>query len=261
MMYSINDIPIGLSFDRYGEWAQVEISFIEPFIAQDDCVLDIGAHVGSHTLPFAMKVGPSGRVYAFEPQRLLFQMLCGNIALNALLNVIPFHAAVGETSGQVHVPFIDPHVVTNFGCLEVLSCLYGEVVPLLTIDQLSLPRCNFMKIDVEGAENIVLKGAMNTIQCFRPTIYTENNRLESSAETIDILHSCGYRCWWHLYHRFNPNNFFGNSDNFFVPLSIEANLLCLHESVDASRYDLQALQPVLDREDTWEKAWERMQSH
>ena len=53
--------------------------------------LDVGANIGCHTVPFAKLVGESGRVVAFEPQRLVFQNLCANLALNALTNVYVYH--------------------------------------------------------------------------------------------------------------------------------------------------------------------------
>lgn len=66
-------------------------------------VVDIGAHVGPHAIALAHQVGPTGRVYAFEPQRTLFNLLCGNAALNGYYNVKAEQLALSDKEGYVEV--------------------------------------------------------------------------------------------------------------------------------------------------------------
>ena len=87
MLYNEHDIYIGRSLDLYGEFSEGECDVFRQLIQPGWTVLELGANIGSHTVFLAKRVGPSGRVIAFEPQRIVFQTLCANIALNNLLNV------------------------------------------------------------------------------------------------------------------------------------------------------------------------------
>ena len=86
MLYNVNDIYIGRSLDLYGEYSEGEIALFRQFLRPGDVVVEIGAHIGTHTVFFAKTVGPTGVVFAFEPQRVVHQTLCANIALNSLSN-------------------------------------------------------------------------------------------------------------------------------------------------------------------------------
>src|SRR5579862_896137 len=87
MLFNVNDQYVGRSLDLYGEYSEGEIDFFKQVVQPGDTVLEIGANIGSHTVFFAKAVGREGTVQAFEPQRLIFQTLCANIALNNLENV------------------------------------------------------------------------------------------------------------------------------------------------------------------------------
>lgn len=87
MLINSNDTIIGRYLDLYGEWYQAELDLLKDYIQPGFYCLDIGANVGTHTLFFANIVGKEGRIYSFEPQRVIFQLLSANIALNDYLNV------------------------------------------------------------------------------------------------------------------------------------------------------------------------------
>src|SRR6185312_10827709 len=116
------------------------------------------------------------------PQRLMFQALCANVALNSCANVFTRQAAVGAAIGTVQVPVLDPREHNNCGGLSLLGPRSGEPVPMVTVDSLELVDCQFMKIDVEGMEVEALRGAVATIERFRPILYIENDRQARSAE-------------------------------------------------------------------------------
>ena len=99
-MYNVNDAFIGRSLDLYGEWCDDELHILGQILKPGDVVVDAGANIGTHTVAFAQAVGPNGLVVAFEPQRLVHQSLCGNIALNGLTNVTTLLAAVGAARGK-----------------------------------------------------------------------------------------------------------------------------------------------------------------
>src|SRR6266849_820213 len=107
MLYNINDEYIGRSLDTYGEISRAEVELYRQIVHPSMTAVEVGANIGVHTIPLARLVGADGRVMAFEPQRIVFQMLCANIALNALPNVVTYQAAVGRDAGSVIVPPVD----------------------------------------------------------------------------------------------------------------------------------------------------------
>ncbi len=131
--------------------------------------VDIGAHIGCHTLAMAKRVGAEGRVYAFEPQPKLHRELKVNMALNGMENVQTFCAAVGDKDGEIE---LSPLKEGNEGS-SVLQGGAGIFVPLMTLDSLHLKNVSLIKIDVEGMEDQVLAGAQNTLRENRPLILLE----------------------------------------------------------------------------------------
>jgi FkbM family methyltransferase len=215
LIYNINDIYGGRALDKYGEISRGEVIFLRQLIVPGMTVVDVGANIGSLTVPFARLVGPGGKVIAFEPQRIIYQMLCGNLALNALDNVFAYNSAAGRAAGSITVPPVNYAQAGNFGGISMGNSGPGETVPLTTIDSLGLQRCGLIKIDVEGMELDVLVGAMTTLRQFRPRLYVENDRIEKSRALIEHLLALDYRLYWHIPWLYNPNNFFGDTENIF----------------------------------------------
>jgi FkbM family methyltransferase len=106
------------------------------------------------------------------------------MAPNSVLNVQCFNAAVGEIPDLIIVPILDYNAESNYGSLNLGTFESGEQVQVIPIDSLNLPRCNFLKIDVEGMEIKVLKGAKDTIQKHKPLLYVENDRKENSSALV-----------------------------------------------------------------------------
>lgn len=215
MIHNALDRYIGRSLARYGEYGEEEGTFLRSLVQPGGIVLDVGANIGVFTVQLARHVGPSGRVFAFEPQRLAYQALCGNIALNSLINAWGFHAAVGAAPGRIMVPVLDPFRETNIGGLSLGKWNQGDEVAVMTLDSLALPACHLIKIDVEGMELDVLVGGNRLIGASRPALYLENDRREKSPQVLAWLLGHGYRCWWHRPRLFNPANHRAISDNEF----------------------------------------------
>ena len=184
-------------------------------VQPDPTVLDVGANIGAHTVDLSRLVGPGGVVHAFEPQRLAFQLLCANVARNNRANVFTHQAAVGAATGTLLVPPLDPEMQTLRG-LSLLESQSGETVPLVTIDGLDLGDCQFIKVDVEGMETEALRGAVKTIERFRPILYVENDRQAQSAELIGLVQSFAYRLYWHLPPLYGPDNYRGDTENILA---------------------------------------------
>jgi FkbM family methyltransferase len=229
MLYNINDMYMGGSLDRYGEFSEGEVEIFRQVAQPGGVVVDVGANLGAHTLFFANAVGRNGRVYAFEPQRIIFQTLCANMALNSITNTFCFLMALGEEHGSIMVPMLDPEGVNNFGGLELGSFTEGETVEMITLDSLALPQCRLIKVDVEGMELGVLKGARATIERCRPCLYVENDRPEKGDDLTRFIDQLGYKMYWHRPLLFNPQNYYANPMNIFGNV-VSYNLFCVHSS-------------------------------
>jgi FkbM family methyltransferase len=226
MIYNINDRYIGRALDKYGEISHDEVLFLQQLIRPGMTVLDLGANIGLLTVPVARLVHPGGKVIAFEPQRIVYQMLCGNLALNAIDNVVAYNSGVGRTTGFITVPSLDYTQPNNFGGIAIGGSRAGDVVPLVTVDSLSLTACDLIKIDVEGMEFEVLEGAARTIQQFRPRLFLENDRAAQSPALIEHLLALDYRLYWFTPPLYRADNFFGDEQNIFGRLA-SIDMLCV----------------------------------
>jgi FkbM family methyltransferase len=226
MLYSAFDTYIGRSFDLYGEFAEAEIAIFRQLVRPGQCVFDVGANIGAHTIALAAIVGPHGRVTSFEPQRVIFQMLNANVALNGLHHVTTHQMALGSAAGSLKVPPLDYAGELNFGGLSLEHIKQGEEVRQSTFDSLAVRACDFVKIDVEGMEIEVLKGMAETIQRFRPAMYVENDRRHKSAALVGHLLGLGYRLYYHVSAVFPATNFFANPVNVFGAAGA-FNMICL----------------------------------
>jgi FkbM family methyltransferase len=226
LLYNANDKYVGRSFDLYGEFSEGESDLFRQLVRPGHTVVEVGANLGAHTLLLAQLAGPSGRVLAFEPQRLVFQALCANMALNSITNAHCFHQAAGAEPGELLVPVLDPLRTNNFGGLALGGHRQGERVPVVPLDDLNLDLCDILKIDAEGMEGDVLRGARRMIARLAPTLYVENDRAERSDALIRAIDALGYDQYWHLPPLFNPDNFFGNPENVFGRI-VSRNMLCV----------------------------------
>jgi FkbM family methyltransferase len=241
MIYNRHDEYVGRMLNLYGQLGEGESNVFRQIVKAGDVVVEVGANIGGYTLFLAEHVGPSGVVFAFEPQRILFQSLCGNMALNSIPNVFCFQQAVGSAPGQIIVPNIDYGHKGNFGGVALGSYRNGEAVRVVTLDSLGLARCNFIKCDVEGMEEEVLKGATATLARFRPILYVENDRVEKSESLIRYIHSLGYNMYWHRTPLFDSDNFFGNQENVFGN-TISQNMLCVPSELPQNLSDFRPVE-------------------
>ena len=205
VLYNPNDTYVGKSIKLYGRYQLEEIKVFDKYVQEGDTVLDIGANIGTHTLWFANKVGESGFVMAFEPQRLIFQTLCANMALNSIKHVDCKQLGVGYSKRLVTVPVLDPLKENNFGGLSIDGHSEGEPVAICRVDDIGLSRCDFIKMDVEGMEPEALQGAMNTIVKCRPVLYIELDREENIHFLQIFLEELRYKADLHNPPLYSPD--------------------------------------------------------
>lgn len=151
-----------------------KIRIILQVLPENCVVIDGGANIGFVAVPAAQFIkDKQGVVYAFEPQRMLFNALAGTIALNSIDNLFLNQQALGEKKSSVIVPWIDYGKPADFGMVELGQHQDGEAVDVVTVDSLKLERVDFFKLDVEGYEVPALKGAKKTLKKFEPWCWIE----------------------------------------------------------------------------------------
>ncbi len=212
IIYNVKDRYIGRSLALYGEYSPGEADFFKQILKPGNTVIEVGANIGSLTVPLAQMVGETGKVIAFEPQRLVFQVLAANVAINSLVNVYTYNKGVSDKAGKITID--DPYEYIseiNTGAVELKAKNTGYEVDIVRLDDLNLTSCNMLKIDCEGMEKEVLLGAKELITKHRPIIYIEQNK-----NHLDILREYNYKIYEHNPPLYSPNNYFGSPVNIFV---------------------------------------------
>jgi len=135
-------------------------------------VIDVGANLGYYSLLAAKLVGPAGRVIALEPNSENCRLLLSSLRLNDVTNVELLPVAADGAAGWA---YYSTHVGSNGGLIEEADLLAhpGTVVPTFRLDDLVQGPVGFVKMDVEGAEGRVVRGATQIIERDRPIVTTE----------------------------------------------------------------------------------------
>jgi FkbM family methyltransferase len=186
----------------YGTWEPEVIQTIREVVAEGSFAMDIGAHIGFYTLVLSRLVGPAGRVTAFEPMPETFKILEENVAMNDCRHVKVIRKALLERPGRVmaHPPDSQPLP----GGVSLVADHGTEAIPVeaTTLDEfmhIEKARVDFIKMDVEGAENLVLQGARHTIGAHHPTMLIEVHHFDGAAEASPVLgqlEAWGYQTRW-----------------------------------------------------------------
>jgi FkbM family methyltransferase len=230
-VFANDSSAIAESLAQYGEWAENEMVFLRHLIDEGATVLDVGAYIGTHALAFSRIVGTSGNVICLEPQKHAFDLLKMNMDANGLRNVRLENAVASFEPGRALIPSINIKMAASYASASLLSTLSPEIndvgvktamlpateieVPAITIDLLGLRSCALIKIDAEGMEELVLRGALHTIKQYSPIIYAECNSLEHGLRTFALLKAAGYKVRAHVVAAFNPDNFRRNHEDIF----------------------------------------------
>lgn len=168
-----------------------EVEFLEAlkeFVIPGDLVLDLGANIGNHTVYFAGIAGC--KVMAFEPVASTCDVLRRNVELNGLQQTVEvFQIAVGDQSGAASVALFDDK---NVGATRLRMDGGGEI-EVTTVDRLNFPQSvRLIKIDVEGMDVAVVRGALETLGKHRPILACEAATSAEFAELVNVLAGLGY---------------------------------------------------------------------
>tara|TARA_Y100000588_G_C14103688_1_gene859959 strand:+ start:245 stop:1087 length:843 start_codon:yes stop_codon:yes gene_type:complete len=248
------DQYIGLSIREYGEFSEIEFSIMQKFIGNGDVVFDIGANIGAFTIPFAKKVGDDGKIYSFEPQSFIYDLLCRNIKENNLKNIRNFNNGLGESRQKIKLDKIDYSSVGNFGGVglkddydntataKILKNEKKQIVEIIKLDDfLNIKKCDFVKMDVEMMEIDVLEGGKRFIEKYRPVMWLENHIIYPN-QINDYLSKLNYDVFWAMTQLYNPENYFANNKNYFDDTATINSLAVPREK--ASNHDTKWLENI-----------------
>ena len=180
------------------------VELIENVVRPKSVCLDIGANIGAHTLYMAKLAGPKGRVVAFEPHPELCQRLRENIGLNAYRNVTVVEAAMSDKEGTATFYGFAKGAFRKGISSLVPDERAKEEMTVRTIDGgklealVDLDRCDFIKIDVEGHDAVVVRALLPLIEKHHPVLIFEYRKRRweqagaSLPETLERLRAQGY---------------------------------------------------------------------
>lgn len=227
MFYYSDDRFIGHALEKYGEYSEAEPALWAKFLKTGDYAIDVGANIGCFTLALSNLVGPSGKVYAIEPQPENFELLKRNAEGKAHVDNI----AIGSEWNSIRIAPLSSLPHTNYGGFELKNEPGGKEISVMPLDEYYMEkRLDFIKIDVEGMETEVLIGAEKLLRRFRPILYVENDRAENSDKLTALLLKHDYCLYGHKPLLYSDKNFKG------VPVDeqniISLNLLCVPKERD-----------------------------
>lgn len=185
----------------FREYYEPELSYLEQILSPGKVFVDVGANFGVYTLVASKLVSESGMVLAFEPTAQSFRILQQNIRLNNFPNVRAFQAALSNARSKAWLYHGWDPVGNSLG-RDPLCSGDGEEVQTETLDQLleesGIKHVDAIKIDVEGAEELVLRGAIRCLTSQRPIVIFEFNPAcaallgLSPSGSRKLLESLGY---------------------------------------------------------------------
>ena len=209
------DELVGQSLSAYGEYSEGEVEVFRKVLRPGDTAIDVGANIGAFTIPMAKLVGGDGHVIAFEPSPANLDLLEQNVEQNGFgplnignVTIKPYVASDKEGTFKV-----DKRQMLFAYCYPEAGVVDFEVESI-TIDSLNLPKVKLIKVNVNGHELQVLRGAAETIKRCKPIIYIENELNAKREAMVAWLIDHGYRLFWHRPYMYNADNWRGNTKTF-----------------------------------------------
>lgn len=179
-----------------GDWFEDEIKFLRFLLKSGQKVIDIGANYGVYTLSMAKLVGPTGRVWAFEPASKTARLLAESIATNNFNHVVLEQAALSNMNGIAQLSLHDNSELNSL-VHEDKPLGVTEIVPMTTLDEYielhNLQNIEFIKLDAEGEESNILRGGAHFFSTQSPLIqYEVKGRKKLHLELVHAFAELGY---------------------------------------------------------------------
>lgn len=215
--YIPKDEYVGRSIHYYGEYNPDETEMVLS-LAKGHC-LDIGANIG--VIGQALEYNDFKVTY-FEPQPDVFGVLKKNVIGDC------YNMGLGSVAGTFKMPKIFFGSKANYGGMAIgtRSDMGTIDVAVGVLDSFKFDDVGFMKIDVEGFEEQVLRGGVKTIERCRPIMYIEDDRIERSDSLRKYIRSLGYTIEEHKPPLYRETNYFGYKKNVWGKNYASHNLIC-----------------------------------
>ncbi len=217
----------------FRDYYEPELTFLESLLSPGKVFVDAGANFGIYTAMASKTVGEAGRVISFEPSARAFPVLRHNIALNGFRNVQAFPMALADKPGRA---WLYHHSAVGSDALAKDSTFdpdaYAQIIETESLDnvlrRISIEHVDAIKLDVQGAEELVLRGASEIVTSIRPVIMFEFHPEGAISLGLEpdgawnLLHGLGY-------------DFFGvrqqgGVTRLLFPPSTIANIVAIHRS-------------------------------
>jgi FkbM family methyltransferase len=175
--------------EQFGAHTRNEVALLRSFVKAGDLIYDVGAHIGTFTIPLAQATGETGRVIAIEAEERSFALLRQNLDRHGLVGrVTPLLGLAGGRDDRYRPTRLPDHTSATYFTPDEA----GNAMQTIHLDDLHATgsaRAAVMKIDVEGMELSVLQSAEQTIARDRPVLYVEiaNEQLARYATTPDDI--------------------------------------------------------------------------
>ena len=202
---------IGSQIFWFGSYSRDILIHIDRILMPGMVALDIGANIGEISLFMAKRVGPSGSVHSFEPVPELADQLEANAWRNGFAHMHVHRVCVSDGMGEITL-FTRAQAFSDQTMHGGLASMFASLdrpqeqarARMVTLDSWSqgrLPRLDLMKLDIEGAELLALRGASRVLDEFRPTILIEADAGAAAAAgtsldaILDLLEKHRYESW------------------------------------------------------------------
>ena len=203
--YKVKVIPDFIGYVNFGGKHNMGWNDCIDSFKGDEIFFDIGAHIGLYTLPAAIKL-KKGKVYAFEPATINYKILIKHIKMNNLENVVAQNLLVGDDDKNVRFfeqeKSVSPkNSIVKINKISHYNTLYKKQISLDNYFKDLDVNPDVIKIDVEGAEVLVLKGAKKLLSISKPKIYLSihpgriNQIGQSVEELLELINNLNYNIY------------------------------------------------------------------
>lgn len=214
-----DDQWIGRSLALYGEYSDYEVAVFKKVLKPGMVALELGANIGSLTVPLAQCVGPTGKVIAFEPGLDTLRLLRRNVEQNDLSDIVEIMPLAASNKRETLPIVYNPNPNYPKVALDDNPHTRGndadDYIEAITVDSLNLQRLDFAKIDVDGCEQQALEGMAETIKRCRPIIFIENELPDRAEKLTATIIEHGYRGYWYRPPLYTFTNHAGQLHNIF----------------------------------------------
>jgi FkbM family methyltransferase len=183
-----------------GGWEKSTIKFLKQNLKYGDSVIEVGANIGAHSLLISKLIGEKGHLIAIEPTEYALKKLKFNIELNKnISNITVVDKIISDIQYKGSGTFNSDWSTNSLQAPQQIE-FYSSTIDRLVEDN-DLQKVDMLKVDVDGYDFRVLKGARKTIEKFRPIIfvelceYTLNEKGNSVFDIFSYLNRFGYKCF------------------------------------------------------------------